>query len=125
MRKEVVSRLHKLLILKRDMLSGDVTTLQREALKKNRKDATGDLSNMPIHMADLGSDNYEQEFALDLIQNEEITLREIDEALKRIEDGTYGVCDECQKKIPLARLKAKPHAKYCIKCKIQQEKGLL
>jgi RNA polymerase-binding protein DksA len=112
-------------MLKRDMLSGDVTTLQREALRKNRKDASGDLSNMPIHMADLGSDNYEQEFALDLIQNEEITLREIDEALQRIDEGVYGTCVACDKKIPLARLKAKPHAKYCIQCKIQEEKGLL
>ena len=125
MRKDALERFRKLLILKREMLSGDVTTLQREALRKNRKDATGDLSHMPIHMADLGSDNYEQEFALDLIQNEEITLREIDEALQRLDEGTYGVCVACEKKIPLARLKAKPHARYCIECKIQEEKGLL
>ena len=125
MRKDALERFRKLLELKRDMLSGDVTTLQREALRKNRKDAAGDLSNMPIHMADLGSDNYEQEFALDLIQNEEVTLREIDEALKRIDEGTFGVCEACEKAIPLARLKAKPQAKYCIQCKIQEEKGLL
>lgn len=125
MRKEALERFRKLLMLKRDLMTGDVTTLQREALKKNRKDASGDLSNMPIHMADLGSDNYEQEFALDLIQNEELTLREIEKALQRIDEGTYGVCDACTRKIPMARLKAKPHAKYCIECKIQQEKGLL
>ena len=125
MRQEVLARLRKLLMMKRDMLSGDVTTLQREALRKNRQTASGDLSNMPIHMADLGSDNYEQEFALDLIQNEELTLREIDEAIRRIDEGTYGICENCSKKIPLARLKAKPHAKYCIKCKMLQEKGLL
>ena len=122
MRKQDIERLRKLLLLKRDMLTGDMSTLQKEALKKG---AAGDLSSMPIHMADLGSDNYEQEFALGLIQNEEITLREIDEALKRIDEGTYGVCDHCSKKIPLTRLRAKPHARYCIQCKIQQEKGLL
>ena len=125
MRKEALTRLRKLLVMKRDILSGDVTNLQNEALRKNRQTASGDLSNMPIHMADLGSDNYEQEFALGLIQNEEITIREIDEALRRIDEGTYGVCENCQKKIPLARLRAKPHAKYCITCKIQDEKGLL
>ena len=125
MRKEELARFHKLLLLKRDMLSGDVSTLQREALRKNRQDASGDLSNMPIHMADLGTDNYEQEFVLGLIQNEEVTLREIDDALKRIEEGTYGLCESCSKRIPLARLRAKPHAKYCIECKRLQEKGLL
>ena len=111
--------------MKRELLSGDVNTLQNEALRKNRQEATGDLSNMPIHMADIGSDNYEQEFALELIQNEEVTLREIDEALKRIEDRSYGKCEDCGKKVPVARLKAKPHAKYCIECKRLQEKGLL
>ena len=125
MRKEELARFRKILLLKRDLLSGDVTTLQNEALRKNRQEATGDLSNMPIHMADIGSDNYEQEFALGLIQNEEVTLREIDEALKRIEDRSYGKCEGCDKKIPVARLKAKPHAKYCIECKRKEEKGLL
>ena len=125
MRTEELARFRRILLLKRELLSGDVNTLQNEALRKNRQDATGDLSNMPIHMADIGSDNYEQEFALGLIQNEEVTLREIDEALKRIEDRSYGKCDDCGKKIPVARLKAKPHAKYCIECKKLQEKGLL
>ncbi len=125
MRKEELDRFRKILLMKRELLSGDVNTLQNEALRKNRQEATGDLSNMPIHMADIGSDNYEQEFALGLIQNEEVTLREIDEALKRIEDRSYGKCEDCGKKIPVARLKAKPHAKYCIECKRQEEKGLL
>jgi len=124
-RKEELVRFRKILLIKRELLSGDVNTLQNEALRKNRQEATGDLSNMPIHMADIGSDNYEQEFALGLIQNEEVTLREIDEALKRIEDRSYGKCEDCGKKIPVARLKAKPHAKYCIECKRQEEKGLL
>ncbi len=125
MRKEELTRFRKILLLKRELLSGDVTTLQNEALRQNRQEATGDLSNMPIHMADIGSDNYEQEFALDLIQGEEVTLREIDEALKRIEDRSYGKCEGCDTKIPVARLKAKPHAKYCIECKRKEEKGLL
>ncbi len=125
MRTEELARFRKILLMKRELLSGDVNTLQNEALRKNRQEATGDLSNMPIHMADIGSDNYEQEFALELIQNEEVTLREIDEALKRIEDRSYGKCEDCGKKVPVARLKAKPHAKYCIECKRLQEKGLL
>ncbi len=125
MRKDSLQRFRKVLLLKRSMLTGDMNTLQEEALRLNRDGGSGELSNMPIHMADIGSDNYEQEFALGLIQNEEITLREIDEAIQRIDEGTYGKCQACEKKIPLARLKAKPQAKYCIECKKLDEKGLL
>jgi RNA polymerase-binding transcription factor DksA len=76
-------------------------------------------------MADLGSDNFEQEFIVGLIENEEVTLREINEALQRIERGLYGICLACKKKIPVARLRAQPHAKYCIECQKLREKGLL
>jgi DnaK suppressor protein len=122
-RKDDLERFRKLLLAKRALISGDVSTLQREALRQGRND-TG-TSSMPIHMADLGSDNYEQEFALGLIESEELTLREIDEALYAIDKGTYGTCEACDKKIPMARLKAKPQAKLCIDCKRLEEKGLL
>lgn len=125
MRKDALERFRRILLLKRQILTGDVTKLQDGALRRNRQDATGDLSNMPIHMADIGSDNYEQEFALGLIQNEELTIREIDEALERIDSGIYGKCEHCDKKIPAARLKAKPQARYCIECKRLEEKGQL
>lgn len=121
MRKDDLERFRKLLLAKRALISGDVSTLQREALRQGRSDS----SAMPIHMADLGSDNFEQEFALGIIENEELTIREIDIALKAIEDGSYGICESCNKKIPLARLKAKPQAKLCIECKRLEEKGLL
>ncbi len=123
MRKEELQRFRKLLLAKRALISGDVSTLQREALRQGRGDSG--TSSMPIHMADLGSDNFEQEFALGLIENEEITLREIDIALAAIDDGTYGICSACSKKIPVARLKAKPQAKLCIDCRRLEEKGLL
>jgi DnaK suppressor protein len=71
---------------------------------------------MPIHMADLGSDNFEQEFTLSLMENEEETLEAIELALERIEDGTYGQCDECGVKIPKLRLNALPYAPTCVKC---------
>jgi len=112
-----------LLLEKRLELAGDVTTLQREALNRNRQDAAGDLSNMPIHMADLGTDNYEQEFTLGLIEGERAVLREIDEALQRIEEGTYGVCVATGRRIAKARLKAKPWAKYCYEYTLAQERG--
>ena len=113
----------QLLLEKRAQLVGDVSTLQDEALSRNRQDAAGDLSNMPIHMADLGTDNYEQEFTLGLIEGERRLLREIDEALERIEKGTYGVCLATGRPVGRARLKAQPWARYCYEYMLAQEKG--
>ncbi|HEV3005501.1 MAG TPA: TraR/DksA family transcriptional regulator, partial [Pirellulales bacterium] len=97
-------------------LRGDVTQMAEAALKKNRMDGGGEISSMPIHMADLGSDNYEQEFTLSLMENEEGTLELIEMALERIEDGTFGLCEECGLRIPKLRLNALPYAHLCVKC---------
>ena len=78
---------------------------------------------MPIHMADLGSDNWEQEFTLGLIANERIRVQEIDNALARIADKTYGVCLATHKRISVARLRAKPWAKYCIEYARLRDEG--
>jgi len=110
-----------LLLGKRDLLSGNVNSLEAQALKRSRQESSGDLSTMPIHMADIGSDNFEQEFTLGLIENEEEMLRAIDDALQRIEEGTYGKCEECGKPIRKTRLKAIPHARLCITCQRQEE----
>jgi DnaK suppressor protein len=71
---------------------------------------------MPIHMADLGTDNFEQEFTLSLMENEETTLAHIDAALERIEEGAYGNCLECEARIPKTRLNAIPYTPHCVKC---------
>ena len=86
------------------------------ALRKTRSEANGDLSSMPIHMADLGSDNFEQEFTLSLMENDEETLAHIEGALERIESGVYGRCQECGGIVPKARLNAIPHTPFCVKC---------
>jgi DnaK suppressor protein len=67
-------------------------------------------------MADVGSDNFEQEFTLTLMQGEEETLDQIEAALERIEDGVYGSCVECDGRITKARLNAIPQTPFCIKC---------
>jgi DnaK suppressor protein len=100
----------------RARLRGDVDAMANSALKKTRSESNGDLSSMPIHMADLGSDNFEQEFTLILMQNEGGTLESIESALERIEDGAFGLCDECQQPISKTRLNAIPYASLCIKC---------
>src|ERR1700734_3244717 len=116
MKKSEMKVYKERLVSLRSRLRGDVNQLADSALKKTRSELNGDLSSMPIHMADLGSDNYEQEFTLSLMENEEGTLEAIEMALERIEDATYGQCDECGVKIPKARLNAIPYAPTCVKC---------
>jgi RNA polymerase-binding transcription factor DksA len=99
-----------LLLLKRRQLVGDLHAMEDQALRSGG----GNLSHMPIHMADIGTDTFDQDFTLSLAENERQQLREIDQALQRIADGTYGVCQMTGKPIPKARLDAKPWAKYTI-----------
>jgi DnaK suppressor protein len=115
----------QLLLEKRKEIFMNVYEIEGEALKKSHMDATGDLSSMPIHMADLGSDNYEQEFALGLMDSERKLLREIDEALERIEQKTYGICLGTGEPIRRARLEAQPWAKYSVEYARKLEKGLV
>ncbi len=103
----------ELLLEKRRQLVGMVADMEQEAMRSSASSG-GQSSSMPIHMADLGSDTWEQEFTLGLIANERQTLTEIDQALERIKDKTYGLCVATGKPISKARLKAKPWALYCI-----------
>ena len=121
MKKSEVKPFKELLLVLRARLRGDVTALADAALRKTRSESSGDLSTMPIHMADVGSDNFEQEFTLSLMENDETTLEQIEAALERIEDGEYGQCTECGKKIPKARLNAVPHARFCVDCQRKNE----
>lgn len=118
-------RFKKMLLAKRREILINLNEFEDEALKKSRLDATGDLSSMPIHMADIGTDNYEQEFALGLMDSERKLLKEIDEALGRIEQQTFGICEGTGKPIPKARLEAQPWAKYCVEYARRLEQGLV
>ena len=104
------------LLALRARLRGDVTQLAEVALKKNRAEGNGDVSSMPIHMADVGTDAFEQEFTLSLMEHDGSALEQIEAALVRIEDGLYGVCVECESKIPKARLQVLPQTPHCVKC---------
>jgi RNA polymerase-binding protein DksA len=121
MKKSEMSEYKQILLSLRARLRGDVTQLADEALKRNRQDASGDLSTMPIHMADIGSDTFEQDFTLTLMESEEKTLHKIEQALSRIEDGTYGTCENCGEAIPKARLQVIPFALQCVGCARKEE----
>lgn len=125
MKAEEVAQFKKLLLSLRERLVGEVDVMQGETLKKSRQDASGDLSNVPIHMADVGTDNYERDIMIELIQNGEEGVRNIDTALEKIEEGAFGVCELCAKKINKDRLKAVPYAKLCIDCQREEEIDVL
>jgi RNA polymerase-binding transcription factor DksA len=112
----------KLLLELRDHLIDGVNFLASDNLKRSNREASGELSGYSLHMADAGTDNFDREFALSLVSNEQEALYEIEEALKRLEAGTYGVCDMCEKLIRKERLEAVPFARMCVQCQAFAEK---
>lgn len=114
-----IQKFKTMLLVKRKEILGNVTCMEDEALRRERNE----LSNMPMHMADAGSDNYEVENTLGLMDSERKLLEQINDALGRIENGTYRICLGNGKPIPKARLAAILWAKYCIECANLVEKG--
>ncbi len=118
--KKELDHYRNLLLIQRAELVGDLSAMEAQALQAGG----GNLSHMPIHMADIGTDTFDQDFMLGLAETERRRLREIDDALKRIEDKTYGVCQMTGKPIPKARMNAKPWARYTIEAAREIERGL-
>ena len=104
-------------------IARDLQHLEGDSLNTNQRDASGDLSGYSFHMADMATDNFDREFTLGLASNEQQALNMIDAALRKTDDGTYGICETCSKGIAQKRLLAMPHAPLCIKCQEQQEKN--
>jgi RNA polymerase-binding transcription factor DksA len=100
--------------------------MQGVAQDSLREPASGGGSAFGMHQADAGSDAYEKDFALSLLSQEQDALYEIEEALKRIEAGTYGVCEMSGQPIPVNRLEAIPFARFTVDCQSrfeQENKG--
>jgi len=118
-----LERYHDTLLRLRTELVGRVDDTEREALKSS----DGGLSTMPLHMADIGTDTFEQGFALEFAQHDREIVREVDDALARIKDLTYGLCLMTGKPIPKARLDAKPWAKYTVESEriVEKSRGLV
>jgi RNA polymerase-binding protein DksA len=107
-----------LLLEKRREIVGDMSSMEREALRSG----VGGLSSLPVHMADMGTDNYEQEFTLGLVEKDRNLLREINAALAKIQNGTYGLCEGTGNPINKVRLEAQPWARYSIEHARQMER---
>jgi RNA polymerase-binding protein DksA len=104
-------------------LDRDQRLLKQEALQSVGGEAGGGISNVPLHQGDLGSHHWENELNLRLVASEEVMIREIQDALDRIEEGTFGACEHCGRDIGRDRLQALPHARYCIRCAQELELG--
>jgi len=115
-KKETKDYKKKLLEL-REKITDEMKHLGGDSLKKSQRDASGDLSAYTFHMADVASDSFDRELSWDRASVEQKVLFHIDDALKRIEEGKYGDCENCGKKISKERLKAIPYAKLCRLCK--------
>lgn len=97
-------------------LDRDRAQLKDEALRPTGGEASGSLSDVPLHLGDLGSHSFEEELTLGLLESEEQLLEEIDAALDRLDQGTFGRCMDCHREIPKERLQALPYARYCVPC---------
>ncbi len=107
------------LLALRARLQGDMTQMEDNALNKDH----GNTTSMPTSMAELGSDNSDQELTLSLLGSEGDALDQIEAAIERIEDGSFGQCQTCGQKISECRLKAIPYAALCIHCASEKEDG--
>ena len=129
LKKSELTQYKGMLLALQARLRGDVKQLTDGAL--DRREGGGD-SKSPTHIAELGTDNFEQDSSLRFAENEQETLEEIAEALKRIEDGTYGLCVGClaegksatKSAIPKTRLRAIPFARNCVECERKREELL-
>lgn len=115
--KADIEHFRKLLLERRKRILGTVQGMEEAALKASDQDFSVD------HMADHGSDNFEQDFTLSLVESERKELVEIDRALQRIEHGTYGICEGTGEPIPRPRLEAIPHARYSVEYQRKLEAG--
>ena len=116
-----LKRFKAILLSKQREVLGNVISMEDETLRRRNTN----LSSLPYHLADLGTDNYELENTLGLVGSERVILAEIEQALARIENGTYGICEGDGQSIPRARLRAIPWTRYCVHCACLSERGIL
>lgn len=127
LKQEEMQEFRKILSLLQARLRGDVEQLQEEVLSGA---SSGNDQRSSNHMAEMGSDAWDLDFSLHLVENDQEVMKEVSAALKKIDEGTYGLCEGCLEKglpeaksrIPKARLHAIPYARNCVECeRIREE----
>jgi RNA polymerase-binding protein DksA len=121
MRKSDLKKYEKLLLAKKKALLEQMAATMKDKVSTTIRESTGDISSYSYHMADQGTDAMERELAFMFASKSGRLIYHIDEALRRIQDGSYGKCLKCGKPISSARLQAVPHARMCIECKSAEE----
>ena len=114
MTKQEMKKYKELLIKERETLSNELNSLTKDSINKSQRDASGDLSSYAYHMADMATDNYDRDFSMGIATEEQKRLFAIEEAMKRIEEGSFGNCLQCGKRILRKRLDAIPYTELCI-----------
>jgi RNA polymerase-binding transcription factor DksA len=116
------AKYYKLLVELRDHVVSGLDLHTKDTLKRSTKDDTGNLSAYSQHMADAGTDTFDRDFALSLVSSEQDALYEIEDAIKRIKAGTYGVCEITGKPIKKERLLAVPFTRYSVEGQVEFER---
>ncbi len=120
--KKELGEFKKLIVKRKEETLDNIKHISNDTLKKSLKEASGDISGYAYHMADMATDTYDREFSLGIASNERELLYILEDALKKIEEGTFGICEECDAVISKTRLKAIPYARFCVKCQAKMEK---
>jgi RNA polymerase-binding protein DksA len=121
MKKKDLNFFEKLLNEKKETLLKELGYFEENSMRVSPRESSGDLSGVAYHLTDQASDSQDTEQAFRLASREGKYLNFLEQALRKIQDGTYGICVSCKKMIPRARLEAVPTAKMCIECKTAKE----
>lgn len=117
-------KLRDALIAQKERIMGNFMNLRKTHLRSSQRESTGDLSGYSLHMADIGTDTFDREFALTVASSEQDVLYRIDQALRRMEEKQLETSAVVRPRHRLARLKAMPWARLCLPCKQKEEKGV-
>ena len=121
--KDQIKQFRQLLITERAKLVSEIKSIAEDTSKSPRE-ASGDLSAYTVHMADMAADTYERELSMNIVSSEQEILYQIDDALKRLDEGSFGTCQQCNQSILMSRLKAVPYASLCISCqRVKEQKN--
>lgn len=122
MDKQELQKFKKMLLKKKEDMLKEIQHVEKDSLSKSQRESSGDLSAYTFHMADIAQDSYDREFSLGIATNvQQKMLYAIEEALKHIEDKTYGICVKCEKPIAKNRLMAIPYANLCVECQSKED----
>ncbi len=106
-----------------DKIAASLNRFERNARESSQRDSSGDLSAYATHSADIGTDAMEREKDMMLASRESRTILLIREALRKIDDGSFGDCEECSKPVGTKRLELIPYAQFCTRCQVKAERN--